>query len=201
TLGDVSLDDMGGLGLISVLPGATLLGAALLVLAFASALWLGRPRRGLLLAIVVLTVVSLHAVPAVLESEPRFATAWQHVGFLDFIDRTGTAVPDLDARWSWPGFFAAAAFVARACGVDDLSGVLRWWPLVVQLLYLAPFALLLKAVRAGWRAKWTAAWLFALCGWVGQDYFSPQALNYLIYLLFVAVLLVWFRWPRPLRGR
>ncbi len=192
---------MGGLGLISVLPGATLLGAALLVLAFASALWLGRPRRGLLLAIVLLTVVSLHAVPAVLESEPRFATAWQHVGFLDFIDRTGTTAPDLDARWSWPGFFAAAAFVAKACGVDDLSGVLRWWPLVIQLLYLAPFMLLLKAVRAGWRAKWTAAWLFALCGWVGQDYFSPQALNYLIYLLFVAVLLVWFRWPRPLGGK
>ncbi len=157
--------------------------------------------RWLLLAVLVVTVVSLHAVPAVLEVRPRFATAWQHLGFLDFIDRTGMAAPDLDARWSWPGFFALAAFAARACGVTDLTEVLRWWPLGVQLLCLAPLFLLLRAVRASWRAKWTTLWLFALCGWVGQDYFSPQSLNYFFYLLFVAVLLVWFRWPGQLRGR
>ncbi|MGW1074575.1 lipopolysaccharide biosynthesis protein [Streptomyces sp. NPDC002537] len=201
SLGEADLDRMGGLGLVSVLPVATLLGAALLVVAFAGALWLDRQRRWLLAAVLLLTVVSLHAAPAVLEAQPRFATAWQHLGFLDLIDRTGVAAPDLDARWSWPGFFALAAFFARACGAGDLTEVLRWWPLAVQLLSLAPLALLLRAVRAGWRAKWTAAWLFVLCGWVGQDYFSPQALNYLFYLLFVAVLLVWFRWPRQLRGR
>ncbi|MFI8939827.1 lipopolysaccharide biosynthesis protein [Streptomyces syringium] len=201
SLGESELDGMGGLGLVSVLPVATVLGAALLVVSFAGALWLDRPRRGLLTAVLLLTVVSLHAVPALLEDQPRFATAWQHLGFLDYIDRSQAAAPDLDARWSWPGFFALAALTARACGVSDLTEVLRWWPLAVQLLCLAPLALLLRAVRAGWRAKWTAVWLFALCGWVGQDYFSPQALNYFIYLLFMAVLLVWFRWPRQLGGK
>ncbi|MEU4203087.1 lipopolysaccharide biosynthesis protein [Streptomyces sp. NPDC026294] len=200
-MGDADLDRMGGLGLISVLPAATLLGAVLLVLAFASALWLSRPRRALLAAVLILTVVALHALPAVLETEPRFPTAWQHLGFLDHIDRTGTAVPDLDARWSWPGFFAAVQFLAEACGVTDFTEVLRWWPLTIQLLYLAPVFLLLKSVRAGWRAKWSAAWLFALCGWVGQDYFSPQGFTYLLYLVFAAVLLVWFRDPRVLRGK
>ncbi|MBC2878153.1 lipopolysaccharide biosynthesis protein [Streptomyces mobaraensis] len=200
-LGEVNLEGMGGLGLVSVLPVATLVGAALLVVCFAAALVPARPRTWLLAAVLLATVVSLHAVPAVLEDRPRFATAWQHLGFLDYIDRTGTAAPDLDARWSWPGFFALAAFAARACGVDDLTEVLRWWPLAVQLLSLAPLALLLRAVRAHWRAKWTALWLFALCGWVGQDYFSPQSLNYVFYLLFVAVLLVWFRWPGELPGR
>ncbi|OKH98469.1 hypothetical protein A6A06_30380 [Streptomyces sp. CB02923] len=200
-MGDADLDRMGGLGLISVLPAATLLGAVLLVLAFASALWLSRPRRALLAAVLILTVVALHALPAVLEAEPRFATAWQHLGFLDYIGRTGTAVPDLDARWSWPGFFAAAQFLAEACGVTDFTEVLRWWPLTIQLLYLAPVFLLLKSVRASWRAKWSAAWLFALCGWVGQDYFSPQGFTYLLYLVFAAILLVWFRDPRVLRGK
>ncbi|MEV5510039.1 lipopolysaccharide biosynthesis protein [Streptomyces orinoci] len=201
TVDEISLDGMGGLGLISVLPTATLLGAALLIAAFVRALWLDRPRPRLLAAVLLATVVSLHAVPALLEHQPRFPTAWQHLGFLDFIDRHGTAAPDLDARWSWPGFFALVALAGRACGMSDLSGVLRWWPLAVQLLCLAPLALLLRAVRAGRRAKWTALWLFALCGWVGQDYFSPQALNYLFYLLFAAVLLVWFRPPRGPRGR
>ncbi|MFE1774675.1 lipopolysaccharide biosynthesis protein [Streptomyces sp. NPDC059008] len=195
-MGDADLDGMTGLGLISVLPAATLAGVVLLVAAYAWALWLPTPRRTLLTAVLVLTVVSLHALPAVLETEPRFPTAWQHLGFLDHLARTGTAVPDLDARWSWPGFFAGVQFVAQACGVTDFTEVLRWWPPTVQLLYLAPLFLLLKAVRASRRAKWCAAWLFALCGWVGQDYFSPQGFTYLLYLAFVAILLVWFR-TRP----
>ncbi|MEU9486580.1 lipopolysaccharide biosynthesis protein [Streptomyces decoyicus] len=199
-MGDTALDRMGGLGLISVLPAATLVGVVLLVAAFGAALWLSRPRRVLLTAVLLLTVVALHALPAVLETEPRFPTAWQHLGFLDHLGRTGSAVPDLDARWSWPGFFAGVQFVAGACGVTDLTEVLRWWPTAVQLLALAPLFLLLQAVRANWRAKWCAAWLFALCGWVGQDYFSPQGFTYLLYLAFVAILLVWFRDPRPTWG-
>ncbi|MCX5556490.1 lipopolysaccharide biosynthesis protein [Streptomyces sp. NBC_00038] len=198
TLDDSALDRMGGLGLISVLPLPTLVGAALLITVFASLLWMAREHKGLLLVTLLATVVSLHALPAVIETEPRFATAWQHLGFLDYIDRTGSAVPDLDARWSWPGFFAAAAFVAKACGVRDLTEVIRWWPLAMQLLYLAPMFLLVRSMRASWRAKWTGIWIFVLSGWVGQDYFSPQGFTYLLYLAFVAILLVWFRAPRVL---
>ncbi|TGA98790.1 lipopolysaccharide biosynthesis protein [Streptomyces sp. MZ04] len=197
-IGEAGLDDMGGLGLISILPAPTLLGAALLIVVFASLLWMDRPHRVLLLVTLVATVVCLHALPAVLEDEPRFATAWQHLGFMEYIDRTGTAVPDLDARWSWPGFFAAATFVAKACGVSDMTEVIRWWPLAMQLLYLAPMLLLTRSMRAAWRARWAGLWIFALSGWVGQDYFSPQGFTYLLYLVFVAVLLVWFRAPRAL---
>ncbi|WP_374213575.1 lipopolysaccharide biosynthesis protein [Streptomyces sp. G1] len=195
-LTEADLDGMGGIGLISVLPTPTLIGAGLLVTVFASLLWLGREHRTLLLVTLLATVVSLHALPALIETEPRFATAWQHLGFLDYIDRTGSAVPDLDARWSWPGFFAAAAFVAKACGVSDFTEVIRWWPLTMQLLYLVPMFLLTRSMRASWRARWTGIWIFVLSGWVGQDYFSPQGFTYLLYLVFVALLLVWFRAPR-----
>ncbi|MFE6485232.1 lipopolysaccharide biosynthesis protein [Streptomyces sp. NPDC057757] len=201
SLDDAALDRMGGLGLVSVLPLPTLVGAALLVTVFASLLWRAREHRALLLVTLLATVVSLHALPAVIETEPRFATAWQHLGFLDYIDRTGSAVPDLDARWSWPGFFAVIAFLAKACGVTDLTEVIRWWPLTIQLLYLAPMFLLVRSMRASWRAKWTGIWIFVLSGWVGQDYFSPQGFTYLLYLTFVAILLVWFRAPRVLWTR
>jgi O-antigen/teichoic acid export membrane protein len=195
-LGEADLDEMGGLGLVSVLPLPTLVGAGLLVTVFASLLWLGREHRALLLVTLLATVVSLHALPALIETEPRFATAWQHLGFLDHIDRTGSAVPELDARWSWPGFFAVAAFVAQSCGVSDLTEVIRWWPLTMQLLYLVPMFLLTRSLRASWRARWTGIWVFVLSGWVGQDYFSPQGFTYLLYLVFAAILLVWFRAPR-----
>ncbi|MFE4410830.1 lipopolysaccharide biosynthesis protein [Streptomyces sp. NPDC056821] len=194
-LHDRDLDRMDGLGLVSVLPEPTLLGAALLTVVFASLLWMDRQHRLLLPAALLATVVSLHALPAVIETEPRFATAWQHLGFLEYIDRTGSALPYLDARWSWPGFFAAAAFVAQACGVTDMTEVIRWWPVVMQLLYLAPMFLLMRSIRAGWRAKWAGAWIFVMGNWVGQDYFSPQGFTYLLYLVFVAMLLVWFQPP------
>ncbi|MFI9613990.1 lipopolysaccharide biosynthesis protein [Streptomyces sp. NPDC052023] len=200
-LGESDLDRMNGLGLVSVLPVPTLIGAALLVAVFAALLGPAVEHRTLVLVTLLATVVSLHALPAVIETEPRFATAWQHLGFLDHIDRTGTAVPDLDARWSWPGFFAVAAFVAQACGVGDFTEVIRWWPLTVQLLYLAPLFLLTRALRASWRARWAGVWIFALSGWVGQDYFSPQGFTYLLYLVLVAVLLVWFRAPRVIWTR
>ncbi|MFB0615305.1 lipopolysaccharide biosynthesis protein [Streptomyces sp. AGS-58] len=198
-LGETHLDRMDGLGLVSVLPLPTLAGAALLVTVFAALLRLRREHRALLLLTLLATVVCLHALPAVIETEPRFPTAWQHLGFLDHIDRTGSAVPDLDARWSWPGFFALAAFAGRACGITDFTEVIRWWPTVMQLAYLAPMFLLTRAMRASWRAKWTGVWIFALSGWVGQDYFSPQGFTYLLYLVFVAILLVWFRPPRMIR--
>ncbi|WP_129309945.1 lipopolysaccharide biosynthesis protein [Streptomyces sp. L2] len=200
-LGETDLDRMGGLGLVSVLPLPTLAGAALLITVFAALLRLRREHRALLLVTLLATVISLHALPAVIETEPRFPTAWQHLGFIDYIDRTGSAVPDLDARWSWPGFFAVAAFVGRACGISDFTEVIRWWPTAVQLAYLAPMFLLTRSLRASWRAKWTGIWLFVLSGWVGQDYFSPQGFTYLLYLMFVAVLLVWFRAPRVLWTR
>ncbi|GAA3240345.1 hypothetical protein GCM10020256_62290 [Streptomyces thermocoprophilus] len=199
-LGEADLDGMGGLGLVSVLPLPTLAGAVLLAVVFASLLWLGREHRALLLVTLLATVVSLHALPAAIEAEPRFATAWQHLGFLDYIDRTGAAVPDLDARWSWPGFFAVAAMVLKACGVSDHSELIRWWPTAIQLCYLVPMFLLVRSMRASWRAKWTGVWIFVLGGWVGQDYFSPQGFTYLLYLMFVAILLVWFRPPRVLWG-
>ncbi|WP_405971255.1 lipopolysaccharide biosynthesis protein [Streptomyces sp. NBC_00988] len=197
-LGESDLDRMGGLGLISVLPLPTLVGAALLITVFAALLWLGREHKALLLITLLATVVSLHALPAVIETEPRFPTAWQHLGFIDYIDRTGSAVPDLDARWSWPGFFAVAAFIGKACGVTDWSEVIRWWPTAIQLAYLAPMFLLVRSLRASWRAKWTGIWIFVLSGWVGQDYFSPQGFTFLLYLAFVAILLVWFRAPHVL---
>ncbi|MFD8298479.1 lipopolysaccharide biosynthesis protein [Streptomyces bauhiniae] len=200
-LTDADLDRMGGLGLVSVLPLTTLAGAALLVAVFAALLRLRREHRALLLLTLVATVFSLHALPAVIESAPRFPTAWQHLGFLDHIDRTGSTVPDLDARWSWPGFFAVTAFVAQVCGVSDFTEVIRWWPTAIQLAYLAPMFLLTRSLRASWRARWAGVWLFALSGWVGQDYFSPQGFTYLLYLVFVAILLVWFRAPHMIWSR
>ncbi|MCW2946746.1 MAG: hypothetical protein JWR24_3463, partial [Actinoallomurus sp.] len=189
----VHLDHMNGYGLISVLPVATLAGGGLLVVAFMYTLWLRRPYRALLVLQLVAIVISLHGLAPALEAYARPPTAWQHNGFVEYIGRTGTADYTLDARFSWPGFFALTAFLTRAAGIRDLEPLLHWAPVINQLLYLAPMYLILRVMRANWRAQWLAAWLFVAADWVGQDYFSPQGFGYLLYLVFVGILLNWFR--------
>ena len=189
----VNMDAMSGYGLISVLPIATLLGAAVLTITFFVTLGLRRPYRGLLIAQLVIAVVSLHGLAQVLEPYARFPTVWQHAGFIEYITRTQTVDAGLDARYSWPGFFALLAFITRAIGQTDIEPVLHWSPIFIELAYLVPLYLILRTMNATWRAKWLAAWLFIVADWVGQDYLSPQAFGYLLYLFWVAILINWFR--------
>lgn len=189
----VHYDRMNSYGLISVLPVATLAGAALLTVAFMLSLGLRRPYRLLLGLQLVAIVLALHGVAPALESYARDPTAWQHAGFIEYITRTGTVDVGLDARFSWPGFFALMGFLTSAAGSRNLEPVLHWATVANQLLYLIPLYLILRVMRASWRAKWMAAWLFMVADWVGQDYFSPQAFGMLLYLFFIGILLNWFR--------
>ena len=201
SLGSVtaSLGRMNGLGLISVMPASMLAGVALLALAFALTLGLARPRPVLLGVMLVAIVVCLDGVTAIAEAEPRFPTAYWIAGFVEYVSRTGHTAPDLSAYFSWPGFFEAVAWAEHMAGSQNLMPVMRIWPLAVNLLALVPFGMILMRLRATWRAKWFAAFVFAVGNWVGQDYFSPQSFDYLLYLLIIALLLTWFSGSRPVQ--
>ena len=199
-LPSVDLNAMTGLGLISVLPLSTLSGLGLLTVAFIGSLSLPRRCAWLLCVQLGVLVFMLHGITMLLESEPRFPVSWVHAGFVEFIDRAGTVVPSLDARWSWPGFFALAAFLAGSGERTALSPILLVTPVVSNVLYLVTLGLLMTTVRMSWQAKWLAAWLFCLLNWVGQDYFSPQGWAFLLYLLFVGFLVMWFRPPHSTSG-
>jgi hypothetical protein len=192
--------NVGGYGLIEVLPKTTLLGAAILVIAFVATLSLKRPAPILLGAQIVVLVVSLHTLAQVMEPIARFPTVWQHAGFIEYITRTGGVAPDLEARFNWAAFFAMIGFITKAVGLNNIEPVLHWTPLVMQLLYLLPLAMIVRVMRANWRAKWFAVWLFPVANWVGQDYLAPQAFGFLLYLIFLAILLTWFR-PKILHTR
>ena len=143
-------------------------------------------------AVLVALVVCLDGVTAFIEPEPRFPTAYQILGFVHYISRTGHAAPGLAAYFSWPGFFALISFVTGAAGIHSMLTLMRVWPMVIDLLCLPPLFLLMRNLRISWRAQWLAAFFFTVGNWVGQDYFSPQSFDYLLYLVFVAILVNWF---------
>ncbi|GII91481.1 hypothetical protein [Sinosporangium siamense] len=191
-LAGVDQADIDGLGLISALPVTAFAAIIVLIAAFFVTLAANIDRKGLLLFQLASVVFALHGASALIHDEPRFHTAWAHAGFVEYIARAGEALPSLDARFAWPGFFALFAFISRAAGITDLAPILQWTPLLSNLLYLLPFVMILRLLVATTRARWFAAMLFVLTQWIGQDYFSPQGFTFFLYLAFVAILLRWF---------
>lgn len=163
SVGDRELDRMDGLGLVSVLPATTFLGAGLLVLAFTSLLLLDRPRRALLTAALLATLISLHGLQAALGTSPAPSGAAEILA--EFT--TGSPV--------------------------DAATLARWWPVAVHLLALGPLLLMMRAVRASWRALWTGAWIFVLSSWAVPDTSAAQGIAYLLHLAFVALVVAEMR--------
>ena len=90
-------------------------------------------------------------------------------------------------RMSWPGLFSATGMAARAMGVSP-TWFFRWAPLVLNLLYLLPVKVIANTTLKRPRAQWLALAVFLLGNWLDQDYFSPQAVDLLLYLAVIAIL-------------
>ncbi len=185
-----------GYGLLPALPIAYLIALGLLIAVFLGSLLLGRTGPRVLYLQVVVIVVVLALAPGILEPYARFPTAYTHVGFVDYIAQNGHVLKHYDARFSWPGFFAVMAALAKAAGVSAGS-LLRWTPLTLDLLYLVPLAALTRSLISDPRRRALALFIFVIGNWLGQDYFAPQGLNFFLFLVFMALLVHVFRTAGP----
>lgn len=195
SLSSVNVRHMNDLGLVSVLPASIIIALIILTLSFCFALNQHRPRVLILLFHVVLLIVMLYSITALVEEAPRFAVVYRHAGYTDYIMRTGTVDPGLDAYFSWPGFFILSAFLTRIAGYHDILSYAAWAPVFFNLLYLGPLYVILTTATRDKRIIWLAIWFFYVANWIGQDYFSPQGLNFFLYLVIIAILLKWFKRP------
>jgi hypothetical protein len=186
---------MGATGLVSVLPVWTFLSLTLLNVSFVVCLNRGVFHTHVMVVHVAALIVMLHATTAIVEPEPAFQAAYRHVGIADFIGTTGGLDTTIDGYFNWPGFFAIVAVITREAGLDNALSLVPWAPLFYNLIYLGPLLLIFRTLDDRPRVVWLAVWLFYLANWSGQDYFSPQATAYFLYLVVLAVLLRWFTPP------
>ncbi len=193
SLKGTDIQRMTDLGLISVLPPLAFIALALLTISFCLALRQQPLRVPVLLLHLTALVFMLYGITALVEETPRFAVAWLHVGFTEYVMRTGHVDPTLDARFSWPGFFILSAFVTQITGLQDTTPFLMWAPVFFSLLYLGPLLMILSSATNDKRLVWLGVWFFYLLNWIGQDYFAPQAFNYFLFLVVVGILLKWFK--------
>lgn len=199
SLGDVDVNRMNDLGLVSVLSPGILIALIVLIISYCIALRHPRLPTPVLLLQLGLLIFMLYGVTTLVEAEPRFSILYRHQGYTEYIMRTGSVDLNLDAYFNWPSFFIGVAFLNRALGFSDLLGYGAWSPVLFNLLYMAPLYVIFTSATASRRIPWLALLFFYLTNWIGQDYFSPQGFDFFLYLVIIAILLKWFK-ATPRRG-
>ena len=187
------------LGLVSVMPITFWAALAGLMASFSWAVTRRESRWPILAMHVLALVIILHATPAILYGTLRYSWAWKHIGVVAYIADNGihfNLLGELGVYQGWPGFFALNAFLTVASGLHTALGYAPWVLPLNNLLWLGPIILIARTFTSDQRLIWTAAWLFELGNWVGQDYFSPQAFAFFLYLTVIAVCLRWLWHPR-----
>jgi len=189
----VNTRDMTDLGLISVLPPSIIVALVILTISFCLTLRKPKLRVPILLLHLFLLIFMLYGITTLVEEAPRFAVVYRHAGYTEYIMRTSSVDPSLDAYFNWPGFFVLSAFVTQVAGYQDILPLAAWAPVFFNLIYLGPLYMIFTSATTDKRLVWLGLWFFYLTNWIGQDYFSPQGFNFFLYLVIIAILLKWFK--------
>jgi hypothetical protein len=195
SLKDVDIRGMTDLGLVSVLPPSTIIALIILTISFCLALRPPRLRQPIILLHLVLLVFMLYGVTTLLEEAPRFVDVYRHAGYVEYIMRNGTVDPKLDIYFDWPVFFILSAFVTQVAGYHSALSFVGWASVFFNLIYLGPLYIIFTSATTDKRLVWLGLWFFFVTKWVSQDHFSPQAFDFFLYLVIIAILLKWFKVP------
>ena len=198
----VSVPVASDLGLVAVLPFPFWIGVLILNIAFFVALRGdadGPARRLVMMSLLVVFVLVLFGTPIFVTDVPRGEVAFRHLGVSDALSQVGVD-PDIDAYFNWPGFFALLATMLAATGLDPVT-VALWAPVVNVGLWLTAVGAATRFLTSDPRRRWLVLWLFCLGNWQDQDYLSPQAFGFFLYLVLIGLLVgPLAARPAPFRG-
>jgi hypothetical protein len=188
----IDTNAIGSLGLLSALPVTMYVGFALV--AVSMVISIHRNESSPKLAAHVITfVLMLHATPAIKYQTLRYSWAWRHLGLVDELTHSHSVAPaqgQLGVYRSWPGFFSTASSWLSAVGGERLwTGVVQWAPPFFELLAALAVYTVLQSLTEDRRVVWLGVWFYVIANWIGQDYFSPQAFAFFLYLVVIALAL------------
>ncbi len=190
-------------GLLTVLPASFWAAVAVLLSGFTLATWCRRMSQWLAAGHLTVLVILLYGIGVAGTPYPRGTVPWRHVGVAAELVTTRLVDPGIDAYFGWPGFFALLATYTGLSGLEDGQALMRWAPVVNELLLMLPLLVVLRALTPNPRLVWSAVAFFYVTHWVDQDYLAPQAMSFFLYLCVLGLLLTFFLPGAPpvLRGR
>ena len=178
------LSEIHGWGLAAVLPAAYWVSLVALNITFAIAL--GRRAPGWSLAVLTIALIVVVVGAAALATDvPRGEVSFRHAGIVDALAAGGRPDGTFDAYFNWPGYFSWLALLIRSAGLDGVLGLALWAPVVTVIVWAGLVRNVLVALNVPRTWAWAAVWLFVVGNWIDQDYLSPQAFGYGVYLALI----------------
>jgi hypothetical protein len=182
---------LGSYGLPTALPVVFYAGVALLIVSAAIELARDHPSWWRMSVHVVALVVMLYGTAPLVYSQGRYSWLYKTIGVVQYINAHGQLNHHIDIYQNWPGFFALAAWFGKVAGVASPLAYAKWAQLVFELASLPLIYLVYNALPLTVRQRWAALLLYSASNWIGQDYFSPQALGTLLSLGIMAITIRW----------
>ena len=178
----IPVSEIGQYGLMPALSFYVYIAIGLLLLASALALASRTLVVARLTGYLVILIFFLYGTAALVYREGRYNWLYKTVGVVQYINAHGALNRFIDIYQNWPGFFALAAWFDRVAGISNPLGYAKWAQFAFELLTVSVVSFVLKAFPITDRERWTALFLYIAANWVGQDYFSPQALGVVLSL-------------------
>ena len=183
---------MGAYGLVTILRWPYFVSLVVLCVALVAEIFRGRSSEVRLTVLMLVLVLILFGTASAVEPVASITESWIHTGFISYVLDHGHVLHGYDARFSWPGGFVLAAMLTTFVGHANSLVFIRWFPLVIEALYLAPVMVIGAHAGVSRRTKWLGVAFFYATDWIYQDYFSPQALDFFFYLVVIAsVMALW----------
>ncbi|MEE4023020.1 hypothetical protein V1Y59_08025 [Gordonia sp. PKS22-38] len=115
-------------------------------------------------------------------------TSFVHRGFIATLAESHHLPAQIDARFSWAGFFSLSAHVQTLTGLPDITDLMVWAPLVSGVILSFGLYAVAIAITGRARIAWLAVFLYHGTNWYQQDYFAPQAMAMIGYTAIIATL-------------
>ena len=159
-----------------------------------------RPRLRLWLfgLFLVALIVAVHtSVPLLYGGAPEYAWVYKHVGVAQEFGLYQRVTDTSNIYQEWPALFTLVESISKLGGVTPLTFA-AWAPVAFELADALVLLAIFRVLTNDRRIACLAIALYeGVVAWVGQDYLSPQAFGYLLWLGIVAVMLRWLQAAHP----
>jgi retron-type reverse transcriptase len=183
--------ELGSFGLTAKLPVLFYAGVALLIVSAVIELARESPSRWRMALHAVGLVVMLYGTAPLIYPSGRYSWLYKTIGVVQYVNVHGQLNHNIDIYQNWPGFFALAGWFDKVAGTGSPVTYAKWAQLVFELAALPLLYLAYDALSLTVRQRWLALLLYSGSNWIGQDYYSPQALGTVLSLGIMAIAMRW----------
>jgi hypothetical protein len=171
------------------------LGLALLLGGGLLELLSGTLRTWLVITYLVALMVVIYATVPILFKVPEYGWVYKHIGIIQSFSTYGKITDRSNIYDQWPALFTTVASVSGLAKVGPLNFA-AWGPLAFELADALLLLGIFRMLMVNRRAAYLALFLYeGFIAWVGQDYVSPQAFAYLLWLGIATIILRWLLVP------